>query len=470
MEEPELVSRAGMLAEGLLQVASAEMTRAERRRSRRLERLLGDAGGRTLLFGLTDEVLRTNDDARAMRRLESLVAVGLPRVLGAGDRLALRLGTWGGKVAPATVARLVRARVRAETRGVVLPAADPEFSAHLARRAGAGIDCNVNLLGEAILGDDEAHARLDAVCGVLQRPEVRCVSVKVSSLCANLDVLAFESSVARIVEQLRRVLRVAAAGRPPKLVYLDMEEYRDLPLTLAAFRSVLDEPEFRSLTAGVALQSYLPDSIAALDDVCAWAAARRRSGGAMVRVRIVKGANLAMEQVDAELSGWLQAPYATKAEVDASYKRMLDRAFDAAGRGDLSVGVGSHNLFDVAWALTLRDARGLTDVVEIEMLEGMAPAQSRAVRAAAGGLLLYCPVVDDADYASAIAYLSRRLDENAAEENFLRAVFTITAGSRSWEVERAKFGVAVASAPVRLHRAPPRSGPSDRSTPIRPGG
>jgi len=350
VEERELVVRAGVLAEVLLRVASAEMTRAERRRSRRLGRLLGDAGGRALLFGLTDEVLRTNDDSRAMRRLESLVAVGLPGVLGAVDRVALRLGTWGGRGAPRAVARLGRARVKAETRGVVLPAADPEFSAHLARQAGAGIDCNVNLLGEAILGDDEAHARLEAVCRVLQRPDVRFPSVKVRALGANLDVLAFESSVARIVEQLRRVLRVAAAGCSPKLVYLDMEEYRDLPLTLAAFRRVLDEAEFRSLTVGVALQSYLPDSVAALDEVCAWAAARRRSGGAMVRVRIVKGANLAMEQVEAELSGWSPAPYATTAEVDASFKVMLERAFGAAGRGDLSVGVGSHNQADIAWA------------------------------------------------------------------------------------------------------------------------
>ena len=68
------------------------------------------------------------------------------------------------------------------------------------------------------------------------------------------------------------------------------------------------------------------------------------------RARIVKGANLAMEQVEAELMGWPQAPYDTKAEVDAHYKRMLDRAL-AAARGDLHVGVASHNLFDIAWAL-----------------------------------------------------------------------------------------------------------------------
>jgi RHH-type proline utilization regulon transcriptional repressor/proline dehydrogenase/delta 1-pyrroline-5-carboxylate dehydrogenase len=460
VQEEELVDRAEVLAEQLLHAALAGTTRAERRRSRRLGRLLADADGRALLFGLTDEVLRIDDGARAARRLRSLVASGLPDSLGRFDRAGLRVAARAGHLAPRTLARLVRARVEAETRGVVLSSDPRDLSAHIARRTRAGIDCNINLLGEAILGDDEAGARVDAVCRVLQRPDVRCVSVKVSALCANLDVLAFQSSVARIVEQLRKVLRAADAATP-RLVYLDMEEYRDLPLTLAAFRAVLDEPESRSLRAGIALQAYLPDSVAALDELCDWAATRRRAGGAAVRVRIVKGANLSMERVEAELTGWTAAPYATKAEVDANFKRMVERAFGSAATGDLSVGVGSHNLFDIAWAVSLRDARGLADAVEIEMLEGMAPAQSRAVRAMAGSLLLYCPVVDEADYPAAIAYLTRRLDENAAEDNFLRRLFTITPGSAPWRAERAKFEGA-AEARHAVARAPRRD--QDRRT------
>src|SRR5438128_276013 len=256
-----------MLADAILRAALTQTTPAERRRARRMARILGDRVGRELLFTLTDEVLRTDDDARAARRLASLVATGLPGALGRIDRAGLRLVARAASVTPRAVARVVRARVRAETRGVVLSAADREVSEHIARRASAGIGCNVNLLGEMILGDDEADARLEAVCRLLRRPDVQCLSVKVSALCANVDVLAFDSSVSRIVEQLRKVLRVAAAAVPAKLVYLDMEEYRDLQVTVAAFRAALDEPEFRTLTAGVALQAYLPDSFAVLDEL-----------------------------------------------------------------------------------------------------------------------------------------------------------------------------------------------------------
>jgi RHH-type proline utilization regulon transcriptional repressor/proline dehydrogenase/delta 1-pyrroline-5-carboxylate dehydrogenase len=445
MSDRELVARATSCADSLLRSSLATSTIAERRRARRLGRVLSDPWARELVFTLADEVLRAGDEVRASRRLRSLVASGLPRGLGPLDRAGLRLAAAASQVAPKVVGRVVRERVRAEARGVIVRAQDPAFSKYVARRAGEGIDCNVNLLGEAILGDHEADARLDAVCDLLRRPDVPCVSVKVSALCANLDVLAFDASVARIAERLRRLFRVAAAMRPPKLVYLDMEEYGDLQVTITAFRTALDDPKFRELSSGVALQAYLPDSFGALDELCAWVASRRRRGGAPVRLRIVKGANLAMEQVEAELSGWPQAPYVTKAEVDANYKRMLDRAFEAASRGDVCVGVASHNLFDIAWAITLRDAHGLRDLVEIEMLEGMAPAQSRAVRSVAHALLLYCPVVGDADFAAAIAYLSRRLDENAGKENFLRALFTIRPGSPAWVAEEAKFEAAVAA-------------------------
>jgi RHH-type proline utilization regulon transcriptional repressor/proline dehydrogenase/delta 1-pyrroline-5-carboxylate dehydrogenase len=438
------VEEAERLADTLLRASLASTTGAERRRAHHLARLLANEDGRELVFRLTDEVLRF-DERRAVHRLRSLVERGLPDTLGVVDRVGLHLAAAGGPWLPGLVARLTRERVRAETRNVVIRASDPALSRHLARRQQGGIDANVNLLGEAILGDDEAAARVAAVRGLVCRPDVSCVSVKISAVVANLDVLAFDHSVERVVEALRPVLRAAAAATPPKLVTLDMEEYHDLDLTVAAFRTVLDEPEFRSLTAGIALQAYLPDSHAVLEELGAWAARRRATGGAPVRVRLVKGANLAMESVEAELAGWPAAPYPTKADVDASFKRMLDAGLSAAERGDLRVGVGSHNLFDVAWLLVERDNRQLGDAVEVEMLEGMAPAQARSVREVARSLLLYCPIVDDADFAAAIAYLARRLDENTTPGNFLRSLFTVTPDSVTWREEREKFRRSVAA-------------------------
>ena len=58
-----------------------------------------------------------------------------------------------------------------------------------------------------------------------------------------------------------------------------------------------------------------------------------------------------MERVEASIGGHPQAPYQSKLETDANYKRMLRRLIDAAADGIVRVGLASHNLFDVALGL-----------------------------------------------------------------------------------------------------------------------
>jgi RHH-type proline utilization regulon transcriptional repressor/proline dehydrogenase/delta 1-pyrroline-5-carboxylate dehydrogenase len=436
------------LAERLLRASGSKG-----RRAARLGRLVADDAGKRLSMAMADEVLRIRDQRVAARRFRALVRLhGVPSSLATLDRLLLGAGAIAAPLLPAVVMPLVRKRIVAETAGVILPAEDPAFARHVSRRRAAGIRLNVNLLGEAILGEDEAARRLAATIALAERDDVDYVSVKLSAICSQLTSLAFEQSVDVAAERLRILYdKATAAGT---FVNLDMEEHKDLGLTTAAFMRVLDEPPLDAIDAGIVLQAYLPDSHGALARLGEWAVERHRRAGGTVKVRIVKGANLAMERVEAELRDWPQAPYSTKADVDASYKRLLAAALDPAYAGALRIGVGSHNLFDVAWAMTAEDPR-----VEIEMLEGMAEPQALAVRDAAGTVLLYAPVVREDEMDAAIAYLVRRLDENAAPENFLRHLL---AGD-DLDGERRRFLAAVDRAET-VATAPRRT--QDRRTEV----
>ncbi len=434
------------LAERLLAESQAIATRREAAQLGRLGRLINDARGRELVQMLTDDVLRIHEPRRAARRFRDVVrTIGVPSSLGALDAIMLRAGAALAPAVPGVLMPLVARRIRNETRGVVLSSQDPAFADHVRLRGGQGVRLNVNVLGEAILSDAEAAKRLAAVQARLARPDVDYVSVKISALCANLDPLAFDDGVRRVSECLRLLYGDARSASPAKFVNLDMEEFKDLELTVAAFTTVLDEPAFDDIEAGIVLQAYLPDSHAALEHLGTWAAARQRRAGGRIKIRLVKGANLAMEQVDAETHGWNQAPYATKADVDASYKRLLDSALRPEWAAAVRVGLASHNLFDIAWGLVLRDELDHPARIELEMLEGMAPAQARAVNAAAHGLLLYAPVVAPNDVDSSIAYLSRRLDENTSPDNFLRALFTLQPGSVEFAEQADRFRTSVAA-------------------------
>ena len=71
-----------------------------------------------------------------------------------------------------------------------------------------------------------------------------------------------------------------------------------------------------------------------------------------------------METTEAELHGWPAAPYRSKAEVDASYARLIDVALRPEHAKAVRIGLASHNLFHLSWALDVATARGVLDQIE----------------------------------------------------------------------------------------------------------
>src|SRR5690606_13715915 len=116
---------------------------------------------------------------------------------------------------------------------------------------------------------------------------------------------------------------------------------------------ILEQPALQHLEAGIVLQAYLPDAVAALQALTGWAHQRRAAGGAGIKVRVVKGANLAMERVDATMHDWPLATWSSKQLTDTNYKRMLVRALTAENLASVRIGVAGHNLFDLAFAWLL---------------------------------------------------------------------------------------------------------------------
>lgn len=212
----DLIRRTELLAERLLRDAARRRRRRERAQGRRIARLLDDEDGLAFVLALTDEVLRIRDPRRAARHFETLAGGGrAPHFPGSLDRTLLRLGATVASRFPRLVMPLVQVRVRSELADFVIDADPRPFACHVARRRGEGIRLNINLLGEAVLGDDEAERRLDAVVALLGRADVDYVSVKVSSVCSQLNIVAFDHEVDRVGERLRRLYDEPFGTNPP---------------------------------------------------------------------------------------------------------------------------------------------------------------------------------------------------------------------------------------------------------------
>ncbi|CAN5793836.1 bifunctional proline dehydrogenase/L-glutamate gamma-semialdehyde dehydrogenase [soil metagenome] len=456
------IQRALDLACKLQWRATELQTPAERQQQEELDRMCQTPSDKATLVQLTDQAFRSKTAARVADQFTHILDVqGVPRFFSPLDR-AMLLGfqTFGGWL-PGVSVPMVKGHMRQETANVVLPAETEHLTTHLQARQNEGVRMNLNFLGEAMLGEEEAAHRLDKYLAALQLPDVEVLSVKISTLYSQISPIAREHTLGVLCDRLELLYREAAhlhfthvdGTSVPKFVYLDMEEYRDLHLTAEAFMRTLDRRGLENASAGIALQAYLPDSAQVQRTINAWARERMARGGGTVTIRLVKGANMEMERAEASQRDWPQAPFKSKGETDANYKRMLHEAMRPENLAAVRVGVASHNLFDLAYALVLATEAQAIDRVQFEMLEGMASHQRRALFEECRNLLLYAPACRRDEFLHAIGYLIRRMDENTGPENFLRHAFKLEVGSDDWNnLERGfreAFDIPVSDEPRR---------------------
>ena len=426
--------------------ASAQALKQEQR----LAAVLSDPSGLSFTSGFVDRVIRIEDTKAAARALTEVARL-TPESMSLADRAQIQAGAALATAMPDLVIPAARARLRNMVGHMVVDARPEQFGKTVAMLKRGGHRLNINLLGEAVLGEEEADNHLEQTHDLLARDDVDYVSIKVSSVASRINMWSYDETVTYVVDRLRPLYRQAMeqagseeeAARGAKFINLDMEEYNDLNLTIDVFMRLLSEEEFHQLSAGIVIQAYLPDALPAIQRLSEFARSRVEAGGAEIKVRLVKGANLAMERVHAELANWPLTVNPTKQATDANYKRILHWTLTSENTAGLRLGVAGHNLFDIAFAHELSVARGLTDRVEFEMLQGMATKQAEVISADVGDLLLYLPAVHPNQFDAAVSYLVRRLEENTSPQNFMASIFEIANGSPAFQKEEARFRASV---------------------------
>ena len=446
--EETLVRDAVETAERWQNRANALLTDEERAVQEQMRRLLTHPRDKVVLTQLIDQSFRSCDPRRVADQVHAILKThGVPEFFSTTEKLLVRMFLGLGRHLPSVSVPKLIDKLRQESSRMIIAGEADALRAYLRQRREAGVPVNINHLGEAVLGEQEAARRLQSYLADLRNPEIEVISVKISTIYSQIDALATEHSVAILVERLSTLYREAQSNyfyrsdgtQTPKLVYLDMEAYRDLEMTCAAFIQTLEKPEFKDVMAGIALQAYLPEAYLLQQRLTAWARERVAAGGSPILLRIVKGANLEMELLESALFNWPLAPYDNKPAVDANYKRMLRYGLTPENARAVRLGIASHNLFELAYAYELGRANQVEKYLHFEMLEGMAEHVRRALSEASQPLLLYAPVARRDEFVNAIAYLVRRLDENTGEENYLRYAPHLEVDSDAWRSLKERF-------------------------------
>jgi RHH-type proline utilization regulon transcriptional repressor/proline dehydrogenase/delta 1-pyrroline-5-carboxylate dehydrogenase len=293
-----------------------------------------------------------------------------------------------------------------------------------------GMTFTLDLLGEAVVSEPEAerymNAYLDALRSLSARwPELEAaaktpdrpnISLKLSSLYSHFDPVDQQGSKRSVLERLRTVFR--AAREVGAFICVDMEQYEECDLTLAIFRELLDEDEFREFPdAGIVLQAYLKESERLVRDTLKWVERR----GTPVTVRLVKGAYWDYEIINARQQEWPIPVFLSKAETDSNFERLTRLLLEHFP--NVRTAIGSHNIRSIAHAMACAESLGVEPAhLEFQMLYGMGDPIKRAILKTDYPLRVYTPF---GDLIQGMAYLVRRILENTSNESFLRQDFFI---------------------------------------------
>ena len=290
------------------------------------------------------------------------------------------------------------------------------------------LDFTIDVLGEAVLSDQESNRYLNTYLQLIKnitaatpqdndhRDDVPQgnFSVKLSALTNCFDPSDVIGTTRSVCSRLRPLLRLAK--KSGAFVNIDMEQFSFKDLTLRIFCDVLEEAEFRSWPhVGIAIQAYLHSCGDDLQMLACWA--KRR--GTPVWVRLVKGAYHEYECVIAAQNDWPVPVFLNKNATDANYETQT--RFLLANSTILRPAFASHNVRSIAHALAHAEALKLPPrSFEFQMLYGMADPLKAALTAHGQRVRIYMPF---GNLLPGMAYLVRRLLENTSNQSFVRAGF-----------------------------------------------
>ena len=345
----------------------------------------------------------------------------------------IRTGVSLARIVPIISGKFLRWNVSGMARQFIAGRSPEDVMKTLRKKRRQGIGFTVDLLGEAVVSEEEAAEYMGRCQELLEDlaretrdwsdplgknselfPVVN-VSVKISALYSQMNPADPADAIAHLAPRLRPILR--RAKELGAFINFDMESYAHKNATLELFRTLFTEPEFRDWPhAGIVIQAYLRDAETDLRDLIAWGQAR----GTRFTVRLVKGAYWDYEKIKSTQNGWVIPVWLQKPESDANFERLTRILLE--NESIVTSAFGSHNVRSIAYAQALAEELRIDrSRFEFQLLYGMAGPIKRALVDVGYRVREYSPV---GELLPGMSYLVRRLLENTSNEGFLRAKFS----------------------------------------------
>lgn len=390
-----------------------------------MELAMRDESFKIALFKYIDVLPSLKNDELVVRLLAEYFAeeAAVPAIIRRGlERLSRK------KTLPAVAARIVKTGVETLARQFIAGRNPEDAWGAFCRLWEEDVVPSIDLLGEVVVSEREARDYTERYLRLIHflslrggrtprhgNPDERPrpdVSLKISSFYSQLDPMDWEGSMEGVKAGLRPIFK--KAEETGAAVTFDMEHYYHKDITIAVFRSVLEEfGGFRD--AGIAIQAYLKDAKEDLVRIIEWAKEKKKR----ITIRLVKGAYWDYEVVVNRQRGWPVPVFLDKEETDLNFEDLTRLVLENSEI--VRPAIASHNIRSISNAIAFAEYLGIPkDSFEFQTLYGMAEPVRRALQRMDYRVKVYTPV---GELIPGMAYLVRRLLENTSDESFLRRSF-----------------------------------------------
>lgn len=430
----------------ILADANLNMTSHEKKEYFLYSKLVNSIKSKAFISNLLDICFRSSSTRRIADQLQYLIfKFDIPKALSTISKIELLTFKFCGTFFPKLfIPYIINKVIKTFENNIIL---ESLLKSHVEKSRQEKIKLNIYSMGEKITGNIDAQNKLKSYIKFISDPTIDTISIKITALLPFILPENNENNINALTNELKKLF-LEVKNNPInhedgsvsyKMIIFDAETYATFDLNIEVFKKVLEDPEFLCLPAGITLQSYLPDAFKAQKDLTNWALNRVNNGNAPIKITIVKGAYLSNEQIEASKKNWPQAPFLNKTQTDANFKKMIFFGIDENNIKAVSLGIATHNVFDISYALILQHEKEIFSNITFELFEGTITNIRRSIKKFNKNILVYCPVVQKNSYQNSISFLCRRIDEKTLPDNILSQIYNLNPESEKFQEQALLF-------------------------------
>lgn len=440
MDDRTLAQHAADMAAELQTASLKCLSSDERTLLSALSRLVSEKRNRLFIRALCSRVFHSSDLSTQSAQLRQLIAQfdGIPNLFSTMGKLRLKAAAMAAGSMQAAAMREVRRVFRATFGELTLPPELDKINRKVKALAKDGLNPVINPLGPDVYGRKSAEKYMRNLEAILSKQQDAGLEIQPWRLCPWLSPYAPEQGAQELATALKKLLSQDQANGRKRKLYIRSGNSLMLPIVIDALKLALAPREFNSANVILELPAYLNSSQNLLTELIRWAKARCAKNAAPLHIALVKGTHLAEEQTLAYALESESDLSQSKLETDTRFKQLVHQAFKD-GKGSIIPLVGTHNFFDLAYALLDWARSGNSGLPALLLQAGLGNHIGRMLAKKGADVTLSISALAEGGDSEFEVFLLTLLNDLSRPDGILTSGYSVAPDSMGWGRMRKQF-------------------------------